>query len=414
MGQGKLVTAHPSETWPQLLKKVAQSSPRDEESWQPQLIEMKGRASEEKLTELLKRERITSIVDNYDEQYAELIVSQQPGLYQTAYDEKIGILEEKLKKHHAKSHAWQKGSWVYYPWNGTLVHVIQRDFFLELRSTRNRNLITAQEQSRLESFNVGCAGMSVGSNVALSIGISGISQQFKIADGAVISGSNLNRVLANASDVGLSKSLIIARKLYEMNPYISIERFGIDITSENITQFFEEPWPIHAVIDEIDDLKLKLQLRVEARKRGLPVIMATELGDDVMLDVERFDLHPNLPFFHGLVDDIEDLLTKEFHNREWLKRAIAIIGPKNASLRAQESLMQIGRELATQPQLGGPAIMAGAVVAYAVRKIALGEDLKSGRTVISLDSHLLKSRSSAEYQRLHKESTAKIEQVFGL
>ncbi|MDN5274924.1 MAG: ThiF protein [Candidatus Saccharibacteria bacterium] len=414
MAQGKLSTLDVSLNWPLQLKNVAKSSHVDEESWQPKVIKMTGEASEKALIDLIESERILSVIDNYDEQYAELIVSRQPGLYQSSYEDKIIILEKELLAHHAISHAWQKGAWVYYPWNGNLVHVIAREQFLELRSTRNRNLITTEEQHLLEKFNVACAGMSVGSNAALAIGISGYSQRLKLADGAVISGSNLNRVLANVSDIGLSKSLIIARKLYEMNPYMTIERFGGNITVDNITDFFEQPWPIHVVVDEIDNLMIKLQLRVEARRRRLPVIMVTDLGDNVMLDVERFDLDPNLPLFHGLVDGIEDLLTREVDNREFLKYAVAIIGPRNAPLRLQESIMQIGREIATQPQLGATAIMAGSVIAYAVRKIALGEELKSGRTMISLDAQLIESQDTDAYRQLHKESTEMIEKALGL
>jgi molybdopterin/thiamine biosynthesis adenylyltransferase len=414
MGQGKLTIREASTTWPQALKDVATTAQYDDKSWQPIIVEMNGEASEKKLTVLLAKEHVASIIDNYDEMYAELTVSRQPGLYQSSYEDKIEILEKELAKHHASSDAWQKGSWVYYPWNGVLIHVLERELFLELRSTRNRNLITAQEQRILEQFNVGCAGMSVGSNAALSIGISGYSQQLKIADGAVISGSNLNRVLANASDVGLSKSLIIARKLYEMNPYMKIGRFGTDITEGNIGEFFEKPWPLHAVVDEIDNLKIKVMLRIEARKRRLPVVMVTDLGDSTLLDVERFDLDPNLPLFHGLVEGVEDLLRKDVDGREFLKYAAAIIGPANATVRVQESLMQIGRELATQPQLGTSAIMAGTIVAYALRKIALGEELKSGRTLISLDEHLSESSKTAEYKELHQASTEMMEKALGL
>jgi hypothetical protein len=132
------------------------------------------------------------------------------------------------------------------------------------------------------------------------------------------------------------------------------------------------------------------------------------------LDVERFDLDPNLPLFHGLVEDVEDLLEKEVDKREFLKYAAAIIGPKNATARVQESLMQVGRELATQPQLGSSAIMAGSITAYAIRKIALGEELKSGRTLISLDEHLLESSKTDEYRQLHQASTEMIEKAFGL
>lgn len=414
MGQGKLSLADVSLNWPQELKKVAATTTFDSTSWQPEIIEMDGTAAEQKLIELLKRVPIKSVVDNYDEQYAELIVSRRPGLYQSSYEEKVKILEVELAEHHSDSDAWQKGAWVYYPWNGTLSHVIAKEHFLELRSTRNRNLITSEEQAKLGAFNVGCAGMSVGSNAALSIGITGISQQLKLADGAVISGSNLNRVLAGVNDVGLSKSLIIARKIYEMNPFVSIERFDRDITADSIDHFFDTPWPLHAVVDEIDNLMVKIQLRVEAKKRRIPVVMATDLGDSVMLDIERYDLDPDLPFFHGKVKGVEELLTKQVDRREFLRAAMAIIGPENASTRVQESLMQVGGQLAVQPQLGGTAIMAGSVIAYALRKIALGEDIKSGRINISLDDALLKNAFSEEAIRQHQESTEKINQAFGL
>jgi len=406
--------ATPSDTWPAALKNASKHTQLDIESWQPIVIEMDGEASERQLEELATSVRITSVIDNYDEQYAELIVSRRPGLYQSTYEEKLRTLEEELASHHATSHSWQKGAWIYYPWNGILLHVIPRDMFLELRSVRNRNLITGEEQRILEHFSVGCAGMSVGSNVALAVGISGISRHLKLIDGAVLSGSNLNRVLANASDIGLSKSLIIARKLYEMNPYMVIDRSGENITDDNIEKFFDEPWKLDAVVDEIDNLRAKIQLRIEARKRRIPVVMATDLGDAVLLDVERYDLDPNLPFFHGLVDNIEELLEREVEKREWLKYATAIIGPKNASVRVHESLMQMGKELAAQPQLGGTAIMAGSVIAYALRKIALGEELRSGRTLISLDEHLLESSTTEEYKQIHRESTEQIERALGI
>ncbi|HEY5695823.1 MAG TPA: ThiF family adenylyltransferase, partial [Candidatus Saccharimonadales bacterium] len=396
------------------LKQIATKAKRDTTSWQPVVVDMSQPHAEETLQQLLEREPIESIVDDYDEQYAELLVSRSAELYQTPYEDKLKVLDTELAQHHADSDAWRKGSWVYYPWSKTLVHVIAKDLFLELRTTRNRNLITADEQKRLGEFNVGCAGMSVGSNAALSVGITGISQQLKLADGAVINGSNLNRVLAGVSDIGLSKSLIIARKLYEMNPYLTISRFSTDITPENIADFFDTPWPLHAVVDEIDNLMVKVMLRIEARKRRLPVVMVTDLGDSAMLDVERYDLDENLPLFHGLVDGVEDLLTRPGDRREFLRYAMEIIGPENASVRVQESLMQIGRDIAVQPQLGGSAIMSGAVVAYALRKIALGEDIKSGRTIISLDDQLLEYVSTDAYHAEHAEKTAQIRQMLGL
>lgn len=413
MGQGKLTRTDVSRGWPKALRSAAQNA-RDEETWRPIVIRMNGEAAEARLNELLETQTVRHVVDSYDEQYAELLVSREAGLYQSSYEDKVAVLEAKLTEHHAESHAWQKGSWVYYPWSETLLHVLPKAQFNELRTTRNRNLITDAEQKILENFNVACAGMSVGSNIALAIGLSGMSRRLKIADGAVVSGSNLNRMVVNVDAIGQSKSLVIARKLYEMNPYAEVDRCAENLSSTHLEAFFAQPWQTQAVVDEIDDLAMKVQLRIEARKRRVPVVMATDLGDGVMLDVERYDLDPNLPLFHGIVDEIETKFTKDIDKREFLKYATAIVGPKNASVRVHESLMQIGRELAVQPQLGGTAVMAGSVVAYALRKIALGEELKSGRTMISLDDALVESVHSDTYLARHKESTERFERALGI
>jgi hypothetical protein len=411
MGQGKLTLTNHATQWPEALRRAAGQVTVDSGAWQPIVIDMSQPNAAVALDQLIGEHAIRQIIDNYDEQYAELIVSRQPQLYQASLEVKQRSLAEYLEKKYAGNPAWQLGSWVFYPWSGNLVHVLEKDLFLESRTIRNKDLITAEEQATYADFAVGCAGMSVGSNVVLALAITGGSQKLKIADGAVISASNLNRIVASVADIGSSKSLVVARKLYEMNPYMTIERFSENITTDTVAKFFETPWPLNAVVDEIDDLKLKILLRVEARKRGLPVIMATDLGDDVLLDVERFDLDPNLPLFHGLVDGLEELLTKDVSKREWLKYATSIVGSKNASLRMQQSLMKIGTKLVTQPQLGGTALMSGVVAAYAVRQLALGEKLRSGRTLISLDQQLRTDIATFRHRQAHRRHTKQLQRA---
>lgn len=412
MGQNRLVDINNhAKEWPAALKRAVENAAFDDIHWQPIHIDMSQPNARERLNQLLADNVIHQVIDNYDEQYVELIISRHPQLYQASFEVKQQSVKGYLIKHYGEKKAWQLGSWVYYPWNGNLVHVLEKDLFIESRTIRNKDLITSEEQALYADFNVGCVGMSVGSNVALSLAIGGGSLKMKIADGAVISASNLNRILAGVQDVGSSKSLVIARKLYEMNPYVEIERFATNITDESMINFFEHPWPLHAVVDEIDDLKTKIQLRIEARRRGIPIIMATDLGDDVMLDIERYDLDPTLPLFHGLVPGIDSLLTREISKTEWLKHAVAIVGPKNASLRMQQSLLQVGTRLVTQPQLGGTAMMAGVVAAYAVRQLALGENLRSGRTLISLDQHLRSDLVSIKHRRMHKKHTRQLQRT---
>ena len=51
---------------------------------------------------------------------------------------------------------------------------------------------------------------------------------------------------------------------------------------------------------------------------------------------------------------------------------------------------EVGRTLPSWPQLGGAAALSGVAIAYAAKKIILGQYLKEGRTLISLNEKLTK------------------------
>lgn len=410
MGQGRLTDIDRSAEWPEALKKVAAARKLSTDADAPIVIEMSDDDAAGRLTRLLEAQHITTVNDNYDEQFAELVVSRHPQLYRSSYEVKKESLKQYVADHVNGRPAWQLGTWVYYPWSGALVHVLERDLFFESRTIRNKNLLLDEEQKAYADFVVGCAGMSVGSNVALSLGLTTGSVKLKIADGAVISASNLNRIVAGVESVGVSKSLVVARRMYEMNPYATVRRYG-ELNDTDLQSFFDDEWPLQAVVDEIDDLEMKVRLRVEAKKRGIPVIMATDLGDDVMLDIERFDLDRKLPLFHGLVDNAEELLSRKVGKQEWMKYAMQIIGVKNVPLDLQKSLLKVGTQLVTQPQLGGTALMSGVAAAYAVRQIALGVPLKSGRVIVSFDQKLRKDIGTFAYRREVKAHTKELERA---
>lgn len=393
-----------SGTWPKYLKAAAERACITQVTDTPMLVVMNAKNGETELEKMLEGAPITSVIDNYDEQLAELFISENAHLYRAHIDIKTNSIAEMLEQHYGTTPAWQKGSWVYYPWNGQLVHVLEENLFTNLRTIRNKDLITANEQARYAAISAACFGMSVGSSAAVSLILQGGSSKLKIADGAVISGSNLNRIRTGIASVGEEKARVIARQLFEMNPYISLRQLHEPVSPATLPAFLDGPWPTNVVIDEIDDLEVKIRLRVAARERKLPVLMATDLGDDVMLDVERYDLNPGLPLFHGLVGNIEEMLNrKNMSQREWLKYATAIIGTKNVPLDMQKSLLKIGSTLPTQPQLGGTAMIAGAVVAFAVRQIALGEPLKSGRSIVSLEKILVDGRAGIKHKLRHRK-----------
>jgi hypothetical protein len=59
--------------------------------------------------------------------------------------------------------------------------------------------------------------------------------------------------------------------------------------------------------------------------------------------------------------------------------------------------------LPSWPQLGGAAALAGVSLAYAIRRILLGEPLREGRTLISLEEKLDADYGSQEHrEKLHE------------
>lgn len=406
MGHKKLVLTDSSASYPRFLKTAKSAKAMsNHQTEHPVVIDMSMDKSDKKLQALVKANPHITLIDNYAEQYAELLLSKNAHLYRANYDVQIASIAELLEGHYGERPAWQLGSWVYYPWANQLVHVLSQKEFEDLRTIRNRELITDDEQKKLFDLKVANFGMSVGSAGALAMAISGISRRIKLIDGAVISGSNLNRILTGVGNVGKSKALVIGQQIYEMNPYSKVEYFD-KVEQKNIGQILDKGWSVDVAVDEIDDIEMKVRIRYEARKRKIPVIMATELGDTVMLDVERFDEEPDRPLFHNMIPDIEQLLDSPLENyREWTKHAVRIIDPVNMPIKMQKSLLKIGTSIVTHPQLGSTVMMTGGVLAFAAKNIALGNALKSGRYVIALEKELLADHRTRSYRREHKRHT---------
>ncbi len=404
MGHAKLTDQDHSASWPEYLRKVNKKM-NQPEGEAPILVEMNKKGAERQLENLVASHEISKILDSYDEQFAELQLSLNAHLYMANESIQQNSIKKILNEHYGNKPAWRLGAWVYYPWNQQLLHILDENNFTVLRTIRNRDIITAEEQETLYKYSVACLGMSVGSASALGLILNGISKQIKIADGAVISGSNLNRVLTGISDIGSEKTLAIAHRLYEMNPYAEVKRFG-KIDAKSLDDLFEKPWPIKAVVDEIDDLEIKIRLRLEAKKRRIPVFMVTELADSAMLDVERYDINPDLPLFHGLVPGVEKLLNKsDMTHQEWMKHAASIIVPKNMPLNLQHSLLKVGSTIVTRPIMGPTVMVTGGITAYAVRQVALGKPMPSGRTKVALDQILVPDYRKLSHRVKHRRHT---------
>jgi ThiF family len=278
-------------------------------------------------------------------------------------------------------HVFNEGKrWAYYPWRKAVISIVGPRAFRAARLDRNRHLITSSEQQRLLGQRVGVVGLSSGHAVAYSIAAQGVSGALRLADYDSLELPNLNRVPATVFDLGTNKATVAARRIAELDPYLSVEVFTSGVTPEFVDSFLDG---LDVVVDQADSLDIKILLREAARDRRIPVIMAT--SDRGQLDVERFDLEPQRPIMHGLLGDIDTTRLRGLSTRDKLPYLLRVLDAQRLSARGAASLIEVGQTLRGWPQLASDVWVGASAVAGALRRIGLGEPLKSGRTQIDIE-----------------------------
>lgn len=333
------------------------------------------------VTKLKSSNRIWKVADVYERQLVELFDVVYPYLrFSPSYREKRESFISKKKKKGV-------GNWIYFPWNGILLHMVNEEDFHILRTNRNRNLVISKEQKKLFNTCIGIVGLSIGAEIALSLSYSGTGNTMKLADFDTLAMSNLNRRKATVYDFGNPKTATIARQIYEANPYAKLTLLQNGLTRETLYEFFYNGPKPTVIFDEIDDFKMKVLLRIEARKARIPVIMLTNLGDSILIDIERYDLDGKLAIFNDLLGKLpEKILKKKITEKEKTQYAVQLVGIEHIPIKALASLFEINKTLVGRPQLSSTVTVAAGLASYLTREIILGKPIRSGRTYFSLST----------------------------
>lgn len=272
------------------------------------------------------------------------------------------------------------GKWFYYPWNGSLIRFPENDDYYSLRTSRNRNLITKEEQQTLRSKKIAVFGLSVGSNVIDNTVQSGIGNEYMIFDPDRLSLTNLNRVRAGMNHIGLLKTTVAGRKIAELDPYINQQHFseGYNILTDDILRK-EMP---DVIVEETDNVEVKARIRRIAGELAIALVTVGDVGDTMVLDVERYDR--NSKPFNGKISrkEFESLINGDsLSKKDKETMLIKMLGLKNLSPRLLDSSMVRGVELTGFPQLGSTSAIGGAMASVAIRDIILDRKIDSGTRV---------------------------------
>jgi molybdopterin/thiamine biosynthesis adenylyltransferase len=280
--------------------------------------------------------------------------------------------------------------YIYYAWSHHLVKSVSNEDYFKLKTNRNQDLITSEEQVILKNYKVAVLGMSVGSNIAFVLTQAGISDTIVLADFDELDTTNLNRILAGVHQIGLNKTIVAARKIYEDNPFANVVLWQEGVTKTNLEQALKNG-EINCLIEEIDDIPLKIEIRLLAMKYKVPVVMVTDNGDGIVIHVERYDLGNTKIWgrdFSYYEEKIKGPKSKELSGEIIINDIVGGVHRVDPKMIASVNKV-LKKELVSWSQLGSAAILGAVMCTYMIKEIALGKsdqlDIRSYITPTTID-----------------------------
>ncbi len=288
------------------------------------------------------------------------------------------------------------GTWVYYPRDRHLVRFAPLFWHRLSLVVRNSILIRDPEmkltwpeiREQFEKSVIAVAGASIGNNAIHAVVQDIRPDRIKIADQKEYHMSNANRVRISYRDFGRNKAVLTSEQIHSIDPFVLISVFDSGLHSGNLGDFISgnqklrEP-PASVVIEEIDDLDMKVAIREEARRQKIPVVMATDLASAIQLDIRRFDRDDRLPLAGcGISDDDLYSALDECRNADIGKSRFDIFASRLIGTHYRDIpefrkifLNEEPPLFAGWAQLGSTAMMGGGVASEAVARIILGHKL---------------------------------------
>lgn len=229
--------------------------------------------------------------------------------------------------------AWEPdyGTYVFDRRTGDLYLVAPERWHRLALVTSNAKLLTdpdgklsaEQIRRRLETAVVGFVGASLGSNVIEGVVREMRPRAAKLADPDYLEATNLNRLQhgsirylsrsraerrepRNAFETQfVSKASFVAYENQLVDPYTDWYVYDEGVLRDNIDQFLlgggGEP-RLDYVVEEADDIRIKVEVRKRARQHGIPVFMATDAGHRAMIQFQDYAVNPSAPLGYRVPD----------------------------------------------------------------------------------------------------------------
>lgn len=164
---------------------------------------------------------------------------------------------------------------------------------------RNRIYISDEKQVKIKKFKVFLGGAGLGSNiaeVALRLGFENIT----IADGDLVSESNLNRQNYTQKDIGRKKVDVLKERLLSINPNAQITAIASYIDKDNVRDLLVGHDVAINAIDFTSDIPFLFD--EVCKELGITVLHPFNVGFAGVVMV----IKPDSPSFRSLIDKNKD------------------------------------------------------------------------------------------------------------
>lgn len=154
--------------------------------------------------------------------------------------------------------------------------------------SRTELLIGRQALDKLKQSCVAVFGIGgVGSYTVEGLVRAGVGSLILVDDDRICI-TNINRQLhATRKTIGKFKADIMCNRVLEINPNANVEGVKIFYSKDTADSFFEGR-KIDYIVDAIDTVSAKLDLVVQAKNRGIPIISCMGAGNK--LDATKFEV----------------------------------------------------------------------------------------------------------------------------
>lgn len=153
--------------------------------------------------------------------------------------------------------------------------------------SRTENLLGTAAMEQLKNAHVAIFGVGgVGGYVAEALARSGIFN-IDLIDNDEVALTNLNRqIIALHSTIGRAKVEVMKERIMDINPQANVRAFQCFYLPETRDQFDFSQYDY--VIDAVDTVTAKIQLIIQAKEAGTPIICSMGAGNK--LDPTQFEV----------------------------------------------------------------------------------------------------------------------------